>query len=73
MININIPEPATETHNHLIPPTSSNKPQDTHHQVHQFVNALFEPTDILEFRILPSAQSRWTLATSVDDLIPWLI
>ena len=45
----------------------------THRQVHQFVDAIFEPSDILEFRILPSRQSRWTLASTVDDVIPWLI
>jgi len=46
--------------------------EGTYLQVHQFVDALFEPPDILEFRILPSAQSRWTLASTVDDVVPWL-
>ena len=50
-----------------------NESEETHVQVHQFVDALYEPSDILEFRILPSAQSRWTLASTVDDILPWLI
>jgi len=47
--------------------------EGTYFQVHQFVDALYEPSDILEFRILPSAQSRWTLASTVDEVLPWLI
>ncbi len=47
--------------------------EGTYFQVLQFVDALYEPSDILEFRILPSKQSRWTLASTVNDVLPWLI
>jgi ferredoxin len=46
---------------------------ETYNEVHQFVNALFEPTDILEFRLLPSRQSKWAFASTVEDMVPWLI
>ena len=53
--------------------TDGDESKGTYFQVHQFVDALYEPTDILEFRILPSAQSRWTFASTVDDVLSWLI
>ncbi len=60
---------------HSAAPVDSNEhaPEETSLQVHQFVEALYEPSDILEFRILPSRQSRWTTASTLDEVIPWLI
>jgi ferredoxin len=57
----------------ILTATHEDASNQTHHQVRQFVDALYEPSDILEFRILPSRQSKWTLASTVDDVIPWLI
>jgi len=63
----------TPPHSASITDPHGDQSGGTHFQVHQFVDALYEPSDILEFRILPSAQSRWTLASTVDDVLPWLI
>jgi len=57
----------------IVTATDEDASEATYVQVHEFVDALYEPADILEFRILPSAQSRWTLASTVDDVLPWLI
>jgi len=43
----------------------------------EFLNALFEPEDIIEFRPIPSAggsppPARWTTLAGVDELMPWV-
>ena len=63
----------TPAHSAIVTHPHGDEAEEAHVQVHQFVDALFEPSDILEFRILPSRQSRWTLASTVEDVVPWLI
>jgi ferredoxin len=74
-MNENIPIAVAEAPKQSVIPTATyqDEPPTTHVQIHQLVGTLYEPSDILEFRLLPSRQSKWTLASAVDDVLPWLI
>ena len=42
-------------------------------EVSAFVAALFAPEDVIEFRMLPGAFSRWCNASEFQSLLPKLI
>ena len=72
-VNTHVAVAETPPHSVILADLHGDESEETHFQVHQFVDALYEPSDILEFRILPSRQSRWTRASTLDHVLPWLI